>query len=114
MTTNTIGKFFAHLRFKLFTFRRDREVHQIFAQLNGRQNSGFPFTTKDQMNLQTNARDLRALLDLIESQAPEMGAAYGDAFCYLMRRDLHERLELYARHVQMHVPHASRIEAFAT
>jgi hypothetical protein len=114
MTKNKIGKFFAKLRFKLFMFRRDQEVHQIFAQLQGRRDGGFPFATAAQMNQQTQARDLRAMLDLIAEQSPEMGRAYGEAFCYLMHRDIYERLELYVMHIQQNIPHESRLPVFAS
>jgi hypothetical protein len=110
--TSKISKFFARLYFTFLMSRRDRQVSRIFGQLNG-QDAGFPFSTRAQMNQQTTARDLRALLDLIDVQAPEMGAAYGEAFRYLMHRDLYDQLELYVRHVQQRIPHKSRVPIFA-
>jgi len=96
--------------------RREQEVHQIFAHINGRKTHGFPFSNRAQMNQQTEAyaRNVRAMLDLIDGQAPEMGAAYGDAFRYLMHRDIYARLEMYAKKAQQQVPHESRVAAFAT
>ncbi len=108
------AKSFTTLRGKIFVFRREREIHQIFDQLNRRRNAGFPFSTEEQMNQQTAARDLRLLLDLIDEQSPEMGRAYSEAFRYLLHRDIYARLELYLRHIQSHVPVNSRVRAFTS
>jgi hypothetical protein len=111
-----LQSFFANLRRKFFMSRREQEVHQIFAHINGRKAHDFPFSNRAQMNKLTDARarNVRAMLDLIDKQAPEMGEAYGDAFRYLMLNDLYARLEMYAQKAQQQIPHASRVAAFAT
>jgi hypothetical protein len=112
MIIKRFGKLLADLHFKVFTARRENEIHHIFSQVHGRADSGFPFATMAQMNQQTEARNLRVLLDLIDKQCPEMGSAYGNAFRYLLYRDIYARLELYLRHIQTNIPASSRVQAF--
>lgn len=111
MSFKEIRKILARLRFKIFSEACDRKVHRIFAHLNGNA-KGLPFRTSSQMNRQTELRDVRALLDLIDLQAPEMGKATGEAIRFIVYRETYERLELYVRHVQRRVPFESRVPSF--
>jgi hypothetical protein len=105
-------KFFAKLRFKLFVWRIDSEIYnRLFAHLEGERDCGYPFATDEQMDAQTKARDIRAFLDLIDQQTKEMPKAYGEAFRYLMQRDLYNRVQEYAKLVQRRIPPRSRIQA---
>jgi hypothetical protein len=112
MLSKQIKAILARFRFAWFSETCDRKVHWIFGHINGIRR-GFPFRTREQMNKQTELRDIRAMLDLIDQQAPEMGKAYGETFRFLLYRDMYARLELYIRHVQRHIPHESRIKEYA-
>jgi hypothetical protein len=97
MTTETIGKFFANVRQKLFNRRIDREIYdRIFPHLEQEKDRGYPFDTDAEMNAQTEEFNVQALLDSIEWHAARMPKAYGESFRHIMHRDLHARLCRYA------------------
>jgi len=58
-------------------------------------------------------RDLLRYIDTIEIQARHMGKAHGDAFRFIMYRDLNERMLQYLNLAQWRVPTAQRIPEFA-
>ena len=61
------------------------------------------------MNELTASLDLHTLIDQIERQASEMPRAYRESFRYIMHRDLHHRINMYARLAQRRIPPRSRI-----
>jgi hypothetical protein len=93
-----IGKFFASIRQKLFNQRVNREIfHRIFPHLNRRADHGYPFSSDDELvklhirnNLQVGLN-----LRLIGEMAGKMPKAYGDAFRYIVYRNLNEQLKMY-------------------
>jgi hypothetical protein len=96
--TQGIAKFLASIRRKLFAARVDREIFfKIFPHLNQKADHGYSFKSNDEMvrahvrgHLQTSLD-----LDLIERVAARMPKAYGDAFRYIVYRDLNKRMEEY-------------------
>lgn len=94
----TIGKFVATIRQKLFAARFNWEIfHKIFPHLKGETDHGYPFDSEEKMcRLHIRGRlQTRLDLDMIERAASRMPKAYGDAFRYLVYRDLQQRLEKY-------------------
>jgi hypothetical protein len=93
-----IRKFFASIRQKLFEARMEREIYfRIFPHMNQEADHGYSFDSKDEMvrahirgRLQTSLD-----VDLIERAAARMPEAYGDAFRYIVYRDLGRRMERY-------------------
>jgi len=93
-----IGKFFAGIRRRLFAARVDREIFfRIFPHLNQESDHGYPFDSDDEMvALHVRGRFQNKLdLDLVEQAAARMPKAYGDAFRYIVYRDLNKRMEMY-------------------
>ena len=91
-------KFFASIRRKLFNWRLNWEIfHKIFPHLRQEANHGYPFKSDDEMTrLHIRGRlQTKIDLDLIERAAARMPKAYGEAFRYLMYRDLQQRMERY-------------------
>ena len=110
----SLTKFLAKVRFTVFVWRMDYTIDdRVLAQLRYEKKCGYPFNTIEQMNDQTRARDLRVFLDLIDEQTREMPKAYGDAFRYLMHRDLYDRIQRYVKLVQRRIPHRFRIAPLA-
>lgn len=96
MNRNTKLSFFARLRQKFFKWRFDREIFErIFTHHSGEKDYGYPFRTREEMNVLTTELDVQALLDTVEGQIRSMPDAYGESFRYLMHRDLYERLHVY-------------------
>lgn len=96
----SIRTFFASIRQKLFEARMEREIYfRIFPHMNQEADHGYPFGSKDEMvrahihgRLQT-----RLDVDLIQQAAARMPQAYGDAFRYIVYRDLNQRMEMYMK-----------------
>jgi hypothetical protein len=98
MSRNRAGSFFARLRQKLFNWRINVEIHdRIFAHHRGERDYGYPFGNREQMKALTEQLDVQPLLDAIEEHIRNMPDAYGEAFRYIMHRDLHERFHTYER-----------------
>ena len=111
-----IRSFIAYLRLCLFTIRVEREIyHRIAPQIHGHKDHGYPFGSRAELlkaALQEN-RDIKSCLEIIERQADHMGKAYGEAFRYVMYRDLHERLLPYVKLAQWRVSPELRIPQYA-
>lgn len=96
MKSNSVGSFFTELRRKFFKWRTNREIFErLFPHLNGETNFGYSFANDEQMNAQTEALELQATLDSLESQIRKMPKGYGKCFRHIMHRDLRERLRMY-------------------
>lgn len=109
----TIVKFLSSLRLKLFVCHRDWEIfNRLLAHTQGEKACGYPFDTMEQMRAQTQAHDAQALLDLLESQVQQMPQGYGEAFRYLMRRDICNRIEMHLNVAQKRIPPSARLAAF--
>jgi hypothetical protein len=67
----------------------------MFPHLEGEKNYGYPFSTDEEMNAQTQELNVQPLLDCIEHHIQNMPKAYGESIRYIMHRDLHERFRLY-------------------
>ena len=95
-----IKKFFATIRQKLFEARMEREIYfGIFPHMNQEANHGYPFNSKDEL-VRAHIRgrlQSRLDLDLIQQAAARMPQAYGDAFRYIVYRDLSQRMEMYMK-----------------
>ena len=97
MIGNTNRSFLARMRRKLFNWRLNREIFEkLFPHLLREANHGYAFNSDEQMNAQTEALDVQALLDRIERQTKKLPKSYGESFRHIMHRDLCERLSLYA------------------
>jgi hypothetical protein len=93
-----IGKFFANIRQNFFNWRVNQEIfHQISPHLRKEANNGYPFESKDDMVKLHVRGNLHAGLNLhlIGHTAAKMPKFQGDAFRYIVYRDLNERLEMY-------------------
>jgi len=91
-------KFFANIRRKLLKWRISREIYQkIFPHLNGHANHGYPFDSDEKMVRLHIRNNLQAGLNLrsIGEVAAKMPKAEGDAFRYIVYRDLNECMERY-------------------
>ena len=113
--TNKIKSFFAYFCFCVFTTRLEREIfHRIFPHLNGEKDHGCPFNWDQELWKQRHHGNLEVLyrIELIESQADHMGKAYGEAFRYIMYRNLNACLLPYVKLAQWRVPSALRIARY--
>ena len=98
MKTKGIGKLVVRIQRFLFAARVNREIFQrIFPHLNREANHGYPFACDEEMaRLHTRGRLQTSLdMDLLERTAARMPKAYGEAFRYIVYRDLNERMEMY-------------------
>lgn len=95
---HTIGSFFAGLRQKLFVRRVEREIyHRIAPHIHGEQDHGYAFKSEKELWKAAYHGTLDAQFDIemIEKEADKMGKAYGDAFRYIMYRDLNACIARY-------------------
>jgi len=53
---------------------------------------GYPFDSREEMRTQTEQLNPEQLLAQIEEHIQNMPTGYGEAFRYILHRDLHERL----------------------
>jgi hypothetical protein len=96
MKSGWIGSLIAEWKWKFFKSNVDREIcDRIGAQLRHEGKFGYSFSTRGEMNAQTEAMNVSKLLADIEHQAARMPEFYGEAFRHVMRSDLHDRLQLY-------------------
>src|SRR5882724_3958874 len=93
----TTSSFFAKIRQKLFNWRLEWEIYnQIFSHLNREKQHDYPFESREEL-LEVVIRGNHRItheIAAIEQQAGRMGKAYGEAFRYVMYRDLTSRMEL--------------------
>lgn len=95
---HTIKLFIASLRQKLFAARVEREIyHRIAPHIHHEQDHGYPFKSDKELWKAAYHGTLNAQFDIetIEKEADKMGKAYGDAFRYIMYRELNECLARY-------------------
>jgi hypothetical protein len=93
-----IGKFIAKLRKRLLTKRVEREIyHKIFRHINRHGDFGYPFSSGEGLlksRLEGFIQARKTLHD-IDRAAGRMQEAEGNAFRYIVARDLNERMEMY-------------------
>ncbi len=87
--------------------------HRIFPHLEREAVHGYEFNSDAELRAATAALDVGTLLDSIDAQIAHMPKAYGDAFRYIMHRDIQQRLTMYARLAQRRLPARERIPRFA-
>src|SRR5689334_17391546 len=96
MPSNTVPSFFALTRQRLFDYFLNLEIFdRIFPHLEQEKDWGYSFHTDQEMNEETEENHAEALLESIELQITRMPKAYGDAFRFVMHRDLSKRLRMY-------------------
>jgi hypothetical protein len=91
-------QFIASLRRLLFAGRVEREIRRrILPHLHRETDHGYPFRSRDEMveSWMHAALDVQADLNLIARKALDLPQPYGDMFCYIAYRDLHERMKKY-------------------
>jgi hypothetical protein len=99
-------KFIASIRRKLLARRIHREIkHRVFPQLAEDKNCGYPFQTEDELWQCALRGELDAELHQKLLQKAEcMGNNYGQAFRYIMYRDLNARMKMYLEFVEERTP----------
>ena len=100
---NAINSFFAKISQKLFSQHIHQEIEEsILPQLAGNKNCGYPFGDSEK-KLEESATigrlEAQFYLDNIERDAKALPDTYGDAFRYLMYRDLNMRIQMYQEFV---------------
>ena len=113
---NTIKSFFAYARMVVFANLIEWEIYQrMFPHLQQEKDSGYPFQSAEELRemLTRSQRDAKACLEIIERQADEMGKAYGEAFRFIMYRNLNRRLLPYMKLAQHRVPPRLRVAKYA-
>ena len=94
-----IRSFIAYARLCLFTTGIEREIfRRVAPHLRKERDNGYPFRSKEQLSKAAIEEGLetKSCLEMIERQADHMGKFYGEAFRYIMYRDLNKRLRFYA------------------
>ena len=115
MTRIAAGSFFTRIRQKLFDKRLNREIfHRMFPHHRGERDYGYPFDSREEMNVQTDELGIEALLDTIEGQIRRMPKAYGESFRHIMHRELHQRLNKYEQAARRRVQRACDPRSVAT
>jgi hypothetical protein len=93
-----IRKFIANIRRKLFAARTEREIYfKIFPHLNHRADHGYPFSSSDELE-KSHLKcfyNVSKTLEEINRAAIKMPKAEGDAFRYIVARDLNEQVTMY-------------------
>ena len=93
-----IKLFFAKIRRVYFNWRVNREIfNRIFPHLRNEGHYSYPFRSKDEIVKLHIRGNLHAGLNLrlIGHTAARMPKLQGDAFRYIVYRDLNERMEMY-------------------
>ena len=84
--------------------RIEREInYKIFPHFNGEADHGYPFSSKDGLyktRLQGSSNLRKMLCDLDSAALNTMQEAECNAFLYIARRDLEERLHQYLKYAQ--------------
>jgi hypothetical protein len=112
-----MNKLIATLRQKWLMWKIEREIYGgIFPHLQKEKECGYSFQSDEELwrEIHHGSLDAKLHLETIEQQADEMGKAYGEAFRYIMYRDLNRRMLTYAKLVQRRVPPRARIPQYAT
>jgi len=96
MSKKPIISFFARATCKFFDKRINREIFdRIMPHLQREHDYGYPFDSREEMRTQTEQLNPEQLLAQIEEHIQNMPTGYGEAFRYILHRDLHERLCKY-------------------
>jgi len=124
MSTNPTGGILAvvkasitRIRETLFMWRLEWEIyHRIAPHIHQEKAYGYPFGSEQELRKNTIHGDMDAQLHLetVKRQADLMGQAYGEAFRYIMYRELNERMRMYLKLVQQRVPSEGRIPQYAS
>jgi len=105
MIGNTSSSFFARMGRKFFNWRLNREIfHRIFPHVQRESNEGYPFGSYAEMNQQSEIFDVQNILEGVERQIEQLPTAYGQCFRLVMRRDIHQRLKMYAEVAKRRTP----------
>jgi hypothetical protein len=105
------------IRETLFKWRLEWEIyHRIAPHIHLEETYEYPFGSEAELRKNIIQGDLDAQLHLetIKLQADLMGKAYGEAFRYIVYRDLNARMQMYLKLVQTRVPSQCRIPAYAS
>jgi hypothetical protein len=98
--------FFKNIRNAWFVGRLEREIYnRIAPHIHGLKDGDYPFSSREELlkaAVEGNL-DTKFLIESIEREAERMPEAYGEAFRYVMYRDLNTRLRQYARLAQRRV-----------
>jgi hypothetical protein len=110
-----IISFFANLGDNLFALSVEREIyHRIAPQINREKDFAYSFRSKPGLRdaALKGHEDFLANIKIIEWQAENMGKFYGEAFRYIMYRDLNNRIREYLHLAQWRVDPDLRITEF--
>lgn len=96
-----IGQYIANIRQKFLVWCIRREIEQnIFSQLDQKKSCGYPFGSSPE-ELETlslfGKADAQVELALIEKGIERMPKTFGNAFRFIMYRDLNARIKMYAQ-----------------
>lgn len=97
---NTIRSFFENIRQRRFTRKIEREIYcGIFLHLRHDKDCGYPFDSDEEFRTQLSQLllDTERRLRVIENDGKLMPKAYGEAFRYIVYRDLNCRLREYEK-----------------
>jgi len=111
-----LSLFFRKIRQQFFEWRLDSEIYgQIFKQVNQEKEFDHPFDSREGLvkNMIRGELDAKLRMKILEEQGDQMPESYGEAFRYIMYRDLNERMLHYLKIAQRRIPPASRIPRFA-
>lgn len=98
MFPSSLQSFVAKLRHRKFCERVEREIlMDIFTQIQGEADRGYPFNNAEELR-DHNARiggDAKKHFAMLEDQFAQLPEAYGQAFRYIVYRDLDARMQQY-------------------
>jgi len=104
MVRNVAEPFFRRIRKRFFRRQLNDEIFgRIFPHLRRERDFSYPFRSDEEMNVQTEANNVQALLISIEREILNMPKSYGESFRFIMHRDLCERLSWYEREAQVRI-----------
>ena len=90
---------------RLFDRRIHWEIfHNLFPHLGKESDEGYAFSSDEEMIGVTDELDVQQLLENVEKQIKKLPTAYGHCFRYIMHRDIHSRLQQYARLAKRNTP----------
>ena len=101
---NPLQSFFANIRLKLFVWRIDREIYdRIFLHLEKERDCGYPFNSDEELQKLCANRKFQHLPFVrdIELDITRMPKAYGEAFRYILYRDLEGRSKMPSERMKM-------------
>lgn len=84
----------------LFVWRVEHEIYRRIApHIRNERDNKYQFKSREELrkHIQNDQKETAAYLAYIERGADGMGEAYGEAFRYIMYRDINERLSKYHR-----------------